>query len=226
MILSSVLSFARAQLQTNSSGLTDDNGIIFANEALQDFHRRLVQKNVDASQLTETSIVTSTGINNYPSNPSLLALKAIEANYVDTSNNNFTVAQQVDVANLPGNFSFSYLRSNTNPVTPLFDDRGNSFEVFPTPTSSIMIRMFYFAQPSIYTSSVASVNYPENLDITILGWRIAANYLYSLGTSRIPDGDKYMARYEERVKQYIDTLSRGVQTPQKTVPIQITGWQF
>lgn len=226
MIVSSVLAFARAQLQTDINGLTDANGLIFANEALQDFHRRLVQRNVDASQLTETSIVTSTGVNNYPSNPSILALKAIEANYSDTSNNNFTVAQQVDVSNLPGNFSFSYLRSNTSQQTPLFDDRGNSYELFPTPSAAIMVRMFYYAQPSIYTSSISTINYPESLDITILGWRIAANYLYSLGTSKIPDGDKFMLKYEERVKQYIDTLSRGVQTPQKTVPVQITGWQF
>ena len=52
--LSNVLAFARAQAQTDVNGLTDANGIIFANEALQDFHRRLVGAGVDASQIQES----------------------------------------------------------------------------------------------------------------------------------------------------------------------------
>lgn len=232
MNVASVLAFSRAQVQTDSYGLTDANGLLYANEANADFHRRLVERNVDASQLTEASITGTAGVGvyPYPTNPSLLALKAIELNYTDTSNNNYKVAEQVDVSNLPANFSFSYLRSNANPVFPSFDDRGNTFEIFPTPTSSnnlnAMVRIFYYAQPSVYTALTDVVSYPENLDMTILGWRIAANYLYSLGTARIPDGDKFMQRYNDRVTQYINTLSRGVQTPQKTVPIQLSGWQF
>jgi len=56
--LANTLSFARAQAQTDSNGLTDANGIEFANEALLDFHRRLIQAGVDASQLQESLIVT------------------------------------------------------------------------------------------------------------------------------------------------------------------------
>ena len=226
MILSSILSFARAQVQTNSSGLTDANGIIYANEALQDFHRRLVEKAVDASQLQESSVLTSTGINSYPGNPSVLALKTIEVNYTDTSNNNYKVANQVDVANLTDGTSFSWLRGNASQGSPKFDDRGDKYEIFPTPTTTAMVRMFYFAQPSVYSATSDSVVYPENMDTTILGWRIAANYLYSLGSQRIPDGDKFMARYEDRVKQYISTLSRGSQQPIKATPIQATGFEF
>lgn len=226
MNVASILAFSRAQVQTNSTGLTDANGIIYANEANADFHRRLVEHNVDASQLSEASIVTGLGVNSYPSNPSILALKAIEVNYVDQSNSNYKVAEQIDVSNLPAGVSFSYLRSNASTRNPLFDDRGNSFELFPTPTASITTRIFYYAQPSIYTATTDNVNYPENIDPTILGWRVSANYLYSLGTARIPDGDKFMVNYENRVKQYIGTLSRGVQTPQKTVPIQDSGWEY
>jgi len=226
MNVASVLTFTRAQVQTDSNGLTDANGIIFANEALQDFHRRLVEKSVDASQLCETSIVGISGTKiAYPSNPSLLALKAIELNYEDTSNINFHVANQVDVANLPGNNSFSYLRTNANPNSPMFDDRGNSFEIFPTPTTStVTARLFYFAQPSIYGATTDSVNYPESIDPTILGWRIAAMYYYSL--NKMQEGDMFNAKYEERVKQYITTLSRGVQTPQRTTTIQLDGFQY
>ena len=49
--LENVGSFARAQAQTDSNGLTDTNLIIFANEGLLDFHRQLISHGVDASQL-------------------------------------------------------------------------------------------------------------------------------------------------------------------------------
>ncbi len=228
MTLATILNFARAQVQTDSNGLTDANGIIFANESLQDFHRRLVASGVDASQLQEsyTSITANTGTYLYPTN--MLFLKAIELNFTDTSASNYIMAEQVDISNIPGKTSFSWLRSNASQRTPLFDDHGDWFEIFPTPTisNSQGIRIFYFLQPTQYVATSDTVSYPESLDTTILGWRIAANYLYSLGTERIPDGDKFMARYEERVKQYIATLGRGVQTPNQTQGLQLTGWDL
>lgn len=228
--LSQVLSFSRAQVQTDSNGLTDANGIIFANEALQDFHRRLVQHGVDASQLQEayTSGTINQGTYLYPTN--MLFLKAIELNYTDTNAQNYRTAQQVDVSNIPGNQSFSWLRTYCDPNAPQFDDRGDWYEIFPTPTGSQnvsqMIRLFYFLQPTQYAATTDTVSYPESLDVTILGWRIAASYLYSLGTARIPDGDKFMVNYENRVMQYISTLGRGVQTPLQAQALQIDGWQF
>lgn len=230
MTLSTVLTFSRAQCQTDSNGLTDDNGIIFANEALQDFHRQLVNSGVDASQLQEsyTSGVAGTGTYLYPSD--MLFLKAIEVNYANTNAQDYQTASQVDVSNLAGGNSFSYLRQNGDKNAPQFDDRGDWFEIFPTPTSSDnvsqMMRIFYFLKPTEYTSTDDSVNYPENLDTTILGWRIAANYLYSLGGERMAEGDKFNGKYQERVKQYIATLGRGVQQPLQSTPLQITGFEF
>ncbi len=224
MVLSSVLSFAKSEVQTDSNGLTDANGVVFANEALMDFHRRLVEKSVDASQLQESSVLTSSGINSYPSNPSCLALKTIEVNSTDTTNSNYKVAHQIDVANLPGGSSFSWLRTNADISTPLFDDRGDKYEIFPTPTAPTMVRMFYYAQPSVFTAVANTVNYPENMDTAILGWRIAADYLYSL--QNYADGDKCNAKYEERVTQYIGTLAKGSQQPIQATPLQVTGWEF
>src|SRR6185503_10586822 len=104
MQLSTVLAFSRAQAQTDSNGLTDTNGIIFANEANSDFHRRLVAKGVDASQLQESyrdGAVPATAGNGstflYPSN--MLFLKTIELNYTDTNANNYQLAKQVDISN-------------------------------------------------------------------------------------------------------------------------------
>lgn len=228
MVLSTILNFARAQTLTDSNGLTDANGIIFANEALQDFHRQLVSRGVDASQLQEAyrDGAANTGTYLYPSD--MLFLKTIELNYIDTSPNNYITASQIDISNLSSAQSFSWLRSNTDKNNPQFDDHGDWYEIFPTPNStdnvSQLIRLFYFLKPTEYTTVNDTVSYPENLDTTILGWRIAANYLYSL--LKIQEGDKLNAKYQERVNQYIATLGRGSQQPTQSTPLQISGWEF
>lgn len=230
--LTNVLSFARAQAQTDSNGLTDTSGIIFANEALVDFHRRLVDKGVDASQVQEAYMdasVPSAGNGStflYPTD--MLFLKAIELNYSDTSAQNYRLATQVDVSNMAGWNSFSSLRLNADPSNPQFDDRGDWFETFPAFKSgnnlSQAIRIFYFLKPTEYTSTSDTIAYPESLDIRILGWRIAANYYYSL--TKMIEGDAFNLKYEERVKQYCATLARGSQQPTTATAIQLTGFEF
>lgn len=226
--LNNLLSFSRAQAQTDSNGLTDTNGIIFANEALVDFHRRLVDKSVDASQLQEayTTGTSNQGTYLYPSD--MLFLKAIELNYSNTDPSGYVTASQVDVSNLSGWNSFSWLRENGDPGSPQFDDRGDWFEVFPTPTSANnltdMIRIFYYLKPTEYTSTGDTIAYPESLDMRILGWRIAAMYYYSLG--KMVEGDAFNLKYEERVTQYCNTLSRGTQQPIQATALQVDGWQF
>jgi hypothetical protein len=230
MTLSTVLTFARAQAQTDSNGLTDAKGIIFANEALQDFHRRLVNSGVDASQLQEAYRDGTVGTGTYLYPTDMLFLKAIELNYANASAQDYQTAAQVDVSNLP-NGSFSWLRVNGDPYTPQFDDRGDWYEIFPTPTSahnvSQLIRIFYYLKPTEYTSTSDTVSYPESLDTALLGWRIAASYLYSLGdANKLAQGDAFNRKYEERIQQYIGTLARGVQQPIQATPLQIDGWQF
>lgn len=210
--------------------MTDANGIIFANEALQDFHRRLVNSGVDASQIQEsyTSGTANQGTYLYPTD--MLFLKAIEVNYANTAADSYITAQQVDVSNLSGGNSFGWLRANAPTSAPQFDDHGDWFEIFPTPTTAVnvtnMFRIFYFLKPTNYASTSDTVAYPENIDGALLGWRIAASYLYSLGADKIPDGDAFNKKYEERVLQYIATLGRGSQQPLSAVPLQIDGYEF
>jgi hypothetical protein len=226
--LSNVLAFSRAQAQTDSNGLSDTTGIIFANEALVDFHRRLVDKGVDASQLQEAYMdgVANQGTYLYPTD--MLFLKAIELNYGGSGPEGYVTAEQVDVSNLSGGNSFSWLRENGSAASPQFDDRGDWFEIFPTPTGSTnltqLIRIFYFLKPTEFTAVGDTVAYPESMDIRILGWRIAAMYYYSLG--KMVEGDAFNLKYEERVNQYCATLARGSQQPIQATPIQITGWEF
>lgn len=223
-----VLTFARVQALTDSNGLTDDNGIIFANEALADFHRQLVDSGVDASQVREsyTSGTANQGTYLYPMD--LMLLKAIEVNFTDTNPQNYLVAQQIDASNTPANVSFSWLRANQPMNYPLFDDRGDWFEIFPTPTAAFnlvnMFRILYFYKPTEFTSTSDVIDYPESLDYRILGWRVVADFFKSLNTwDAAANADN---EYQNRVIQVIKTLSRGVQTPMIATPIQATGWEF
>lgn len=226
--LQSVLNFARAQAQTDSNGLTDANGIIFANEALLDFHRTLIDKGVDASQIQEAyrDATVNTGTYLYPGD--MFFLKAIELNYGSTSAQDYMVAHQIDASNLAGDTSFSWLRSNGSTQDPQFDDRGDWFEVFPTFTASHnlsqAIRILYFLEPTEYVATTDTLSYPVTLDYRALGWRIAANYKRSL--LDFASADKFDAEYLKHLQQLTGTLARGSQQPIQATVIQDTGWQY
>jgi len=220
--LATALAFARAQAQTDSNGLTDAKGIIFANEALLDFHNDLISHGIDASQTQEayTSGTANQGTYLYPTD--MWFLKAIEITFDGT---NYLTGSQIDVSNLPGG-SFSWVRSNQSTTNPQFDDRGDQFEVFPTPTTAItnMFRIFYYLEPTEYTATGDTIAYPESLDYRILGWRIASSYLKSLGNweSAVP----FDTEYRNKVDKLVKTLGRGTQQPMEATPIQSSGWNF
>lgn len=232
--LASPIAFARAQAQTDSNGLTDANAIIYANEVLLDFRRRLVTKGVDAAQVQEAyrdaSVPTSGNGSTflYPTNPAILFLKSIDVNYTDTNPQNYKQASQMDASNIPQGESFMWLRQNADRSAPQFDDRGDWYELFPAfrtgDNLTAAIRLIYFQMPTEYTSTSDTVSYPESLDYRILGWRIAADYYYSL--NKFQEGDLFNNKYDERVTQLISTLSRGAQQPIQATPIQVSGWEF
>ena len=226
--LATILSFARAQSQTDSNGLTDTNGIIFANEALLDFHRRMIAKGVDASQLQEAYQDTTAGVGTYLYPTDMFFLKAIEINSTSTNADDYITAKQVDVSNLPMGTSFSWLRQNLDFQQPQFDDRGDWFEIFPTPTATMnntaAIRIFYFLKPTEFTATTDTVNYPVSLDYRILGYRIAADYYRSL--NKFDEAQAFDQLYEQKVDELNSTLSRGSQQPIQANAIQLTGWEF
>ena len=227
-VVSDALAFARTQAQTDINGLSNANGLIWANEALVDFRRRLIAAGVDASQLQETYRDGTADVGTYLYPTDMFWLKTIELNYANSTAADYKTANQIDVANIPGGKSFGWLRTNASTQEPSFDDRGDWYEIFPTPTSSNnltqIIRIFYYLEPTEYTAVGDTVVYPENLDYRSLGWRIASNYLYSLG--KVDEGLAFNLKYEERVKQIIATLSRGSQQPIQAITIQLSGWEF
>lgn len=226
--VSDILSFARTQAQTDSIGLTDAKGLIFANEALTDFRRRLQVAGLDASQTQEAYRDGTVNVGTYLYPIDMFWLKTISLNYQDTTQSNYRVATQVDVSNLPASRSVEWARANASPIEPYFDSRGDQFEIFPTPTSAHnltqLIRIFYFLSPTEYSTVADTVSYPESLDYRTLGWRIAASYYYSL--NKFDEGAVFEQKYEERVKQLIASLGRGTQQPLQAQAIQATGWNF
>lgn len=224
--LATVLAFSRAQTQTDSNGLTDANGIIFANEALVDFRRRLTTAGVDAAQLQEsyTDMTIDVGTYLYPTD--MAWLKAIELNYGDTSGENYITAEQVDTSNLPNHTSFSWLRLNATTSHPYFNDMGDWFEIFPTPiaTNAQGIRIWYFLEATEYTATADNISYPESLDYRILGWRIASSYYKAL--NKFDEATFFDKEYLDRVGQLIQTLGAGTQQPLEAKGIQADGWNF
>lgn len=230
--LLNAITFARAQAQTDANGLTDANAIIFANSRLVDFHRQLVAHGVDASQIQEAycdAVIPATGNGTtlaYPTD--CLALKTIEVNYTDTSSQNYRRAEQVDVSNLSGQNSFSYLRQYANAQAPKFDDRGDWYEVFPAfqtgNNTTAAIRLFYYLKPTEYTATSDTISYPESQDIRILGYGIAADYQASL--LKFDAAADFEQKYQKRVDQYVTTLGRGSTQPIQAAGLPITGWQY
>src|SRR5690349_19968740 len=99
-----ILSYARAQTHTDSSGISDTNGISWTNDALNEYHRLLIKKGVDASQIQEAYVsipLSADGfaVSLWPTD--LLLLKELSINFSDTSQQNYLNAKQVDVSNLP-----------------------------------------------------------------------------------------------------------------------------
>lgn len=232
--LNDALNFARAKAQADSNGLTDANGIIFANAALLDFHRKLIANGVDASAIQEAycdATVPTSGNGStflYPSD--CLFLKAIEVNFTDTEPGNYVRAEQVDVSNPPSNNSFSYLRKNCSSLHPKFDDRGDWYEIFPAFQSgdnlTQAIRLMYFKKPTEYSATSDTIAYPESLDYRILGLKIAADYLESLKGDSLLVSDKVNLAYEKAVQALINTLARGSQQPTQSTVVGWTGWEF
>lgn len=227
-----VLTFARAQSQSDSNGLTDATGIIFTNEALVDFHRKLVKAGIDASQIQEAyrdaSIPAEGNGSTFLYPDDMMFLKAIEVNYSDSNANNYLMVTQVDQSNIPSQTSFSQLRKNASAMSPQFADNGDWFEIFPAFIAgnnlSQAIRIFYFLKPTEYTSVANTISYPFSLDYRILGWRVAKNYYYSL--NKFAEGDAFNVEYENRARDLIATLGRGAQQPLQATGLQMTGWNY
>lgn len=209
------------------------NGIGFFNDALQEFRTDLIKRGVDGAQLQEAyvpSISAATpptaSIFAFPSD--MYFLKAIEVNFTDTTQQNYLRANQVDIGNTTDGVSYDWLRVNQPVESPMFDSRGDTYEIFPSFLATFnltnAIKIFYYLQPIAYTATSSSLTYPDTLDPYILSLKTNALYYESLGKfneSTIWDG-----KYTRRLEKLVDTIGRGAQQETPTAIIRDTGYSY
>lgn len=223
--VATILGYARAQGHTDSNGISDTNGISWTNDSLNEYHRLLIKKGVDASQVQEAILSLTLSANNlavalWPTD--LLLLKELEVSFSGTSLSNYITAQQVDVSNLPQGISINLLRSTQSTQNPQFDDRGDWFEVFPSANCSAHI--FYFLKPTEYVATTDVLSYPETIDFRIIGKGVLARYYYYL--KDFLTGDVWKKQFLTDVEGIVETTGRGSQQPLQSQSIPWTGFEF
>ncbi len=222
----SAIQYAQSLAQTDSNGIGSVLGLSFYNDALQTMTRDLVNRDIDAAQTQESyTNLTTNSPNTYlwPSN--MFALKTIEVNFQDGIQQNYLQATPVDVANIQGR-SFDWLRVNQSIAAPLFDNRGDSFEIFPTPliANTNGIKIFYFLTPTEALDVGTAINYPQTLDYRALSAKMASMYYKSQNDDKM--AAIYEQDYQDRIKKIINILAPSSQQPISPEPLRLSGWNF
>ena len=223
--VSDVLTYARQLLQTDSSGLSDAVGLAMTNDALQDEVREFIRRGVNAAQTRESyTPITTASPNTYPWPTAMFQLKSIEVDFTGGGGQNFLQANAVDVSNIQF-VSWEWLRANQPTTKPLFNNRGDTFEIFPTPlTATGSIKIFYFLIPTEYSSTSSTISYPQSLDYRALSAKVAE--MYSLTLEKPDMVTAFAQEYQTRIDKMVNILVPASQTPIQSTPIQLTGWEF
>lgn len=224
-VLSAII-YAQQLAQTDANGIGSVLGLALYNDALQTMTRDLINRGIDAAQTQEAyRNITTDSPNTYLWPSDMYALKTIEVNWDDQTEQNYKQAMVLDVANIQ-NESFSWLRVNQSRDKPLFDNRGDQFEIFPTPTSANNqgIRIFYYLTPTEPTNVGQAINYPQTLDYRTLSCKMAALYYKSQSDDKM--AAIYDAEYDARIQKIIKILAPGTQQPLHPEPLAMTGWRY
>lgn len=220
------IQYAQQLAQTDSNGIGSVLGLSLYNDALQTMTRDLVNRDIDAAQTQESYTNLSTNNpNTYAWPANMFSLKTIEINYQDQTQQNYLQASPVDVANIQGR-SFDWLRANQPQSEPLFDNRGDTFEIFPTPITGNTngIKIFYFMTPTEALDVGTAIQYPQTLDYRALSTLIAARYYKT--QSDINMATVYENEYNARVGKIINILAPSSQQPIAPKSLSMTGWSF
>ena len=222
----SAITYTQQLAQTDSNGIGSVLGLALYNDARMEWTRDMLNKNMDAAQTQEAyRDLTTSSPNTYLWPSDMFALKTIEVNWEDTTEQNYIQAQAMDVANIQ-NKSFSWLRANQAQTNPLFDNRGDQFEIFPTPTvpNGQGIRIFYFLKPTDATDVGEAIPYPQLLDPRTLSFKMASTYYRT--QNDINMATEYEKEYQQRISKVIRIVEPGTQQPITPMPLAITGWNF
>lgn len=225
--VASVIGYTQQLAQTDTGGIGSVLGIAFYNDALQDMTRDLINKGIDASQ-TQESYATIAASDSQPGRfvwpPDMFALKTIEADYTATGGQNYLQANKIDISNIQGVTSWDYLRINQPNNEPLFTNHGDTGEIFPTPSSSALLKIVYYLTPTEATAVTDTVAYPQTLDFRMLSCKMASLYYYSQQNKDM--GDAWNMEYTNRLNKIGKVLAPQSKQPIKAQGIQDTGWSY
>ncbi len=232
--VSTLLGYVEIKTQAGTGTLNNaTTGLLFLNEALLDFRSELIKRGIDGAQLQESYIATVTppAANEgstfaWPSD--MYFLKTVSVNMTDGMPNGYVQARVMDVANTPDQTSFEWLRNNQSAGQPLVDNRGDTFEVFPSFANatnlSNAIRILYYLTPTPYTSTADNLTYPDTLDWYILAIKVAAVYYESL--NKFDEAEIWNNRYIARLNKLITTQGQDSKQPIELQGLIMTGWNF
>lgn len=227
ILLSDVITAARQKAQTNSNGISDTNGIAWANDGLLDSTRDLINRGVDAAQ-TQEAYATLAPSDSQPGRfawPStMFALKTIEVDFTNTGGQNYVQARKLDVSNLQGSTSWDFLRINQSTQSPQFTNHGDTGEIFPTITSSALVRIYYYLIPTAYTAVGNTISYPQSLDFDLLTDKILVAYYQSLKQFDI--AAQWESEYKKKITDFINILGPQSKQPIQPERLRITGWNY
>lgn len=220
------IQYAQQLAQTDSFGIGSVLGLALYNDALQTMTRDMVNRDIDAAQTQESyTSMTTASPNTYAWPSDMFMLKTIETNFQDQQAQNYLQALPMDVANIQGH-SFDWLRQNQPQSDPLFDNRGDTFEIFPTPVvaNAQGIRIFYFLVPTEAPDIGTGINYPQTLDYRALSCKMASLYYKTQNDPNM--AAVYEQEYQDRIKKIINILAPSSQQPIQPQRLSMTGWNF
>lgn len=222
----SAITYAQQLAQTDSNNIGSVLGLALWNDAKFTFNRDLTNRDIDAAQTQEAyTDITTNSPNTYAWPSDMFMLKTIEVNWQDQTQQNYLQANAMDVANIQ-NRSFDWLRANQDQQQPLFDNRGDTFEIFPTPqqANSQGIRIFYYKLPTEDTDVGQAITYPYTLDYKALSCLIASRYYKTQNDVNM--AQVYAQEYQDRISKVITILAPGTQQPIRPQRLFMTGWNF
>jgi hypothetical protein len=228
--VANAITYARQKAQTDSNGISDTNGLAWANNGLLDITRDLITRGIDAAQTQEAYATLSAsdpqpGRFAWPSD--MFALKTVEVDFTGAGTSSYIQADKLDVSNLQGKTSWDFVRVNQPTSDPMFTNHGDTGEVFPTVMAgnTCLVRIFYYLTPTEYTATSDTIAYPQSLDYRALGDKILEGYYQSLSQFDVAEywGTKI---YGKKVNDAINIL--GPQSKQPITPerLHMSGFEF
>lgn len=226
----SAIQYTQQLCQTDAYGIGSALGLAFWNDSKADMTRVLVERGIDAAQTQEAyRDLTVPSTAGYPATyawPSdMYRLKTVEVNWSDNTPQNYLQTTALDVANIQ-NVSFSWLRSNQPQSQPLLDNRGDTFEIMPTPqiSNSNGIRIFYYLTTTEDSDVGTAITYPFTLDYRANSCKMASLYYKSQNDTTM--AQVYEQEYMSRLDKIVKILAPNSQQPIQPTPLAITGWNY